>query len=180
MRKMLKIFLLGLTATIDSWAVGAAYEAADIRIPWLTRALVSLISAATSLAAVFLGRGLGQFVDIFWIQAAGGFVLILIGAKSLWSVAHHCEEKNYDRDSSKTIEPSEGIVLGAVLAADSFCGGLSLCGMGALAFLFPLLVGTFTFFFLVLSGKRVRCGRVWDYAAGSLLVLIGAAQMLGL
>lgn len=177
---MLKIILLGLSASIDSWAVGAAYHAADIDIPWLTKAIVAVISGITSLAAVLLGGALGSFIDTCYIQMAGGFVLVLIGVKSLWSVMTNHEEKNYDSDQSKTIEPFEGVVLGGVLASDSFCGGLSLCGMGMAAYTFPAIVGVLTFFFLMLAEKKIQCGRVCDYFAGAVLALIGVAQMIGL
>lgn len=177
---MLKIILLGLSASIDSWAVGAAYYAADIRIPWITKVIVAIISGITSFAAVLLGGVLGALIDTCYIQMAGGFVLVLIGVKSLWSVLTNHEEKNYDSDQSKTIEPYEGVVLGGVLASDSFCGGLSLCGMGGVAYTFPVIVGVLTFFFLMLAEKRIQCSRVCDYFAGVVLALIGVAQMIGL
>ena len=177
---MLKIILLGLSASIDSWAVGAAYRAADIKIPWITKGIVAFISGLTSLAAVLLGGGLGLFVDTCYIQMAGGLVLVLIGVRSLWSVMTNHEEKNYDTDASKTIEPYEGIVLGGVLASDSFCGGLSLCGMGRIAYTFPVIVGVLTFLFLVMAEKRIRSGRICDYFAGAALALIGVVQMIGI
>ncbi len=108
---MIKIILLGLSASIDSWAVGAAYRAGDIRIPWYTKAIVALVSAVTSMTAVFLGNGMGHFIDTAYIQMAGGFVLFVIGARSVWGAYHHREEKNYDADSSKTIDPWEGVLL---------------------------------------------------------------------
>ena len=61
MRDMLKIILLGLSGSIDSWALGAAYHAADIRIPWVTKAVVAFISGITSLVAVLFGGGGGHF-----------------------------------------------------------------------------------------------------------------------
>lgn len=177
---MLKIILLGLSASIDSWAAGAAYRAADIEIPWITKGIVAFISGLTSLVAVLLGGGLGLFVDACYIQMAGGFVLVLIGVRSLWSVMTNHEERNYDTDKSKIIEPYEGIVLGGVLASDSFCGGLSLCGMGRIAYAFPVIVGVLTFLFLVMAEKRIRSGRVCDYFAGAALAVIGVVQMIGI
>lgn len=180
MKKMLKIILLGLSGSIDSWALGAAYQAADIKIPWTTKGIVALISGITSLVAVLLGDGLGRVVNPFYIQMAGGIVLILIGARTLWSVITGKKGKNYDTDASKTIEPLEGVVLGGVLASDSFCAGLSLCTMGMAAYAFPFVAGVLTFLFLVLAEKRIRCGRFCDYFAGIVLLAIGFVQMTGL
>ncbi len=176
---MIKIILLGLSASIDSWAVGAAYRAGDIRIPWYTKAIVALVSAVTSMTAVFLGNGMGHFIDTAYIQMAGGFVLFVIGARSVWGVYHHREEKNYDADSSKTIDPWEGVLLGGVLASDSFCGGLSLCAMGAEAYIFPFVVGILTYGFLLLADKKVKCIGASHYFAGIALAVIGVMQLAG-
>ncbi len=177
---MLKIILLGLSGSIDSWALGAAYQAADIKIPWTTKGIVAFISGITSLVAVLLGDGLGRVINPYYIQMAGGVVLILIGARTLWSVITGKKGKNYDTDASKTIEPLEGVVLGGVLASDSFCAGLSLCTMGTAAYAFPFVAGVLTFLFLVLAEKRIRCGRFCDYFAGVVLAAIGFVQMAGL
>lgn len=177
---MLKIILLGLSGSIDSWALAAAYHAADIRIPWITKAVVALISGITSLAAVLLGGGLGHFINPYYIQAAGGVVLVILGGRSLWSIRMGQGEKNYDVDASKTIEPFEGVVLGGVLASDSFCAGLSLCGMGRVAFAFPVVACVLTYLFLILGGKAMKCNRACHYFAGGALILIGFAQILGL
>lgn len=177
MGKVIKIILLGLSVSIDSWAVGAAYHADDIRIPWLTKLIVAVISAVTSLVAVCIGGGLGKYIDTTYIQMVGGAVLVLIGAKSLWGVYTHKEEKNYDTDSSKIIEPFEGIVLGGVLAADSFSGGLSLCAMGKLAYWFPVVVGGLTYIFLLLADKKIKGPEILDYFAGTALIILGMIQV---
>lgn len=176
---MLKIILLGLSGSLDSWALGAAYQASGIRIPWLTKTVVALISAVTSLVAVLLGDGLGYFIDPFYIQVAGGCVLVIIGAKSLWSVLAGRKGRNYDTDASKTIEPLEGVILGAVLASDSFCGGLGLCSMGATAYAFPPVAGALTFLFLALADRKIKYGKFCDYIAGGVLIAIGIVQMAG-
>lgn len=173
---MIRIILLGLSVSIDSWAVGAAYHADDIRIPWLTKFIVALISAVTSLTAVFLGNGLGTYIDTMYIQVAGGLVLSLIGARSLWGVFTHKEEKNYDTDASKTIEPLEGILLGGVLASDSFSAALSLCTMGKTAYVFPGIVGILTYVFLLLADKKIKCFGGYEYLAGGALVILGLFQ----
>ncbi len=175
---MIRIILLGLSVSVDSWAIGAAYHADDIRIPWLTKFIVALISAVTSLAAVFLGSGLGKYIDTMYIQAAGALVLTLIGVKSLWGVYTHREEKNYDTDASKTIEPLEGVVLGGVLASDSFSAALSLCAMGRIAYMFPGIVGLLTYVFLLLADKKVRYFGGCEYLAGGALVVLGIFQAL--
>lgn len=175
---MIKIILLGLSVSIDSWAIGAAYNADDIRIPWLTKFIVAVISAVTSMAAVLLGNGLGRYINVAYIQMTGGLVLFLIGVKSLWGVYTHREEKNYDTDASKIIEPLEGVILGGVLASDSFSGGLSLCAMGNTAYAFPVVVGVLTYVFLLLADKKVACIGVFDYFAGAALAVLGVIQML--
>ncbi|MCM1244746.1 MAG: manganese efflux pump [Roseburia sp.] len=175
---MLKIILLGLSVSIDSWAVGAAYNADDIKIPLLTKVIVAVISAGVSLVALLLGSGLGRYINTTYIQMAGGFVLFLIGVKSLWGVYTHREEKNYDTDASKIIEPLEGVILGGVLASDSFSGGLSLCAMGSIAYVFPVVVGVLTYVFLLLADKKVTCAGVFDHLAGAALVILGVIQVL--
>lgn len=177
---MLKILLLGISASIDSWALGASYRTQDITIPWFTKIIVSFVSMLTSAVAIVLGGVLSVFIPVVYIQIVGGVVLFAIGAKSLWGVITHREEKNYDVDASKTIEPIEGIVLGAVMAADSFCAGISLCGDGREIYFFPLFVGCLTYLFLKLADFRIKRFRMCDYCPGIILALVGVAQIFGL
>lgn len=177
---MLKIILLGLSVSIDSWAVGAAYHAFGIRIPRMTKMVVSVISTLTALVALAAGCVAGTFMDTCYLRMAGGAVLVFIGARALWNVWTGRGEKNYDVDASNSIEFREGLLLGVVLASDSFCGALSLCGTGMSAYVFPFVVGGLTLGFLVLAEKEIRCGKICDYLAGVALVAIGVLQMLGI
>jgi putative Mn2+ efflux pump MntP len=180
---MIRIILLALSVSIDSWAVGDAYRAEQIHIPFLTKLIVAMISLITSLVAVCLGNVLGNYVDTMYIQIAGGAFLLFIGGKSLWNVWQKRNEKNFDKNASKTIEPWEGIVFGGVLAGDSFSAGLSLCGMKwntipLQVYLFPAAVGGFTFLFLLLSGRQIRCFKGCNFLSGGLVAALGAFQIV--
>lgn len=176
---MLKMILLGVSVSIDAWAVGGAYRSADIRIPWLTKAIVAMISAMVSLAAICLGNGLERYVGAVYIQIAGGILLIVLGTKTIWEVYTKQEEKNYDRDKSKTIEPIEGIALGGVLASDAFCAGLSMSTMGQMGYIFPIVVGALTYVFLMFADRKIRYLGKSEYFAGIALFALGGIQTIG-
>ncbi len=175
---MLRILLLGLSVSIDSWAVGASYHAADIRIPRLTKVIMAVVSALVGLAAVLAGDILDEFINTTIVERAGGVLLVLLGIKTLWGAVAKREEKNFDRDCSKNIEPLEGILLGIALASDTLCAGLSLWGIGAIAYAFPFAVGGLNFFFLQLAQKRWWGTKICDYLGGGILIIMGVAAVL--
>ena len=83
---MLWIFLLAVSATIDSWAVGMAYKVQKIQIPTLAKWMISLVSGVTAGIALIFSNLLGDVVPMVAIQRLGGILLILMGIKALWQI----------------------------------------------------------------------------------------------
>lgn len=173
---MLWIFLLALSATIDSWAVGMAYKVQNIQIPTLAKWMISLVSGVTAGIALVFSNLLGEVVPMVAIQRLGGILLILMGIKALWQIKTERKQPNYDRDFSKKIEMWEAIWMGMLLSLDSFCVGIGLMPYGSCAYAFPPLVAAFTIGFLMLS-QRISYQKFLDYVAGLILVAAGVCTI---
>ncbi len=76
-----ELILLSLATSIDALAAGIAFAVLDISI-WRAIGLIGLVTFALSYLAVRLGRRFGSRFQAK-AQLAGGFSLILIGAKVL-------------------------------------------------------------------------------------------------
>jgi putative Mn2+ efflux pump MntP len=73
--------LLSVATSIDALAIGLSLALLDVNI-WYPAAMIGIITCTMSVAAIFIGRKMG---DLFGkrMEIAGGLVLILIGVKIL-------------------------------------------------------------------------------------------------
>lgn len=173
---MLWIFLLALSATIDSWAVGMVYKAQKINIPFSAKGWISLVSGLTAGVAVLFGRLLSEVLPMAAIQVSGGVLLAVMGGKALWQIKKEKGKINYDLDLSQNIEAWEAVWMGTVLSVDSFFVGMGLVQYGEQAYLFPVLVMILTAAFLVLA-QKIRYWKPFDYISAAFLTLAGILQL---
>ena len=83
----------------------------------------------------------------------------------------------YDRDDSHILEPWEGGALGLTMALDSASAGLGLGGLGAAAYVFPVLTGVLGGLFLFM-GERMCCNvKKVNGIGGGILILLGALRI---
>lgn len=176
------IILLALSVSLDSLSIGMAYAMKGVRIPWSTRGLIGAINVALTSLAVFLGQQLGQWVSLRVFCLLGGGILVGIGVRTCWNAISEKQTKDYDRDSSHSIEPAEGILLAVSLAMDSMCASLGIHVTGAVVYMFPLLTGTISVALLsagyCLCGKS--CRKLWQLngLAGIVLVFVGIFRIM--
>ena len=166
------ILLLALSVSLDVLGIGVAYAVSGIRIPWNTRLVISVINMFLTFGFILLGQNLGMMIPGIWFQIAGGGILLLLGARTLWNALGENKTADYDRDDSHTLDPYEGIML----ALDGACAGLGICDMGAAAWLFPMLTGSASLAFLSM-GARISCNlRRLNGVAGAVLIILGVVR----
>ena len=170
------ILLLALSVSLDVLGIGVAYAVSGIRTPWNTRLVISVINMFLTFGFILLGQNLGMMIPGIWFQIAGGGILLLLGARTLWNALGENKTADYDRDDSHTLDPYEGIMLGLTLALDGACAGLGICDMGAAAWLFPVLTGSASLAFLSM-GARISCNlRRLNGVAGAVLIILGVVR----
>jgi putative Mn2+ efflux pump MntP len=167
------ILLLALSVSLDTLGVGMAYAMKKVKIPWNTRLLITAGNIFCTGVAVHIGMRLGQWIPTRWFCFAGGSILVGIGLKTLWNALGENRTKDYDKNESHSLEPTESIMLALTLALDSMCAGLGIGNCGGTAYLFPILTGAASLLFLSI-GTRI-CGnlRQFNGLAGCVLIILG-------
>lgn len=76
-----EVTLLAIATSIDAFAVGITIALLHEPI-WISSAIIGLVAFAFSIAGIFIGRKIGDYVGNRF-QILGGVILILIGIKIL-------------------------------------------------------------------------------------------------
>ena len=172
----LGIILLSISLSMDALGIGVSYSLRKIKIPFLAKVVVSLISVIFTAAAIFLGNMILLFIEPTIAKFIGCIMLILLGVftiyqgfknddnkkestkgKKVWSFAVKSlgftvkitkNPLNYDFDKSNHIDLMEALYLGVALSIDSLVAGTSLAVSGLNSFFIPIAVGISQFIFL--------------------------------
>lgn len=189
---MLKIILLIIAVSVDSFAASIGIGSAGIKIPFRSAAVISLTGTVFLVISVGFADIISGFVPITICRYISSGLLIALGIvnllhgilkkaasarKSSPALEILFDGTKADSDNSKTISCREALVLSAILSADSVVTGvsaglgqISLIPLGTAAFaagLFSTALGTFI-------GKRViYTGNVnLQWLCGALLIVI--------
>lgn len=77
------ILLQAVATSIDAFAVGVSFNAADVDL-WFSAVLIGIVTAAIVVISMAAGRKLGHLLGKY-SEVAGGAVLIIIGIKAFFS-----------------------------------------------------------------------------------------------
>ena len=179
---MQREFILAFIVSIDIYLAAAAYCNAGIKIPAVSMAVISSISAAVfGLSASFSGY-LGNYLSEETVHRAGVFVLILIGSltimKSLFKIFKErisengdillkigkgpvivricLDETEADIDHSMVLSAAEAATLAIAGSFDALAIGLGSGGVNpVIAALFTFLCGLSALFLGNITGKKI-------------------------
>ncbi|MDQ5983998.1 MAG: putative sporulation protein YtaF [Eubacteriales bacterium SKADARSKE-1] len=175
----LGIILLSISLSMDALGIGISYSIRKIKIPFLAKIIVSVISVIFTAAAIFLGSMILLVVDPTVAKFIGCVMLILLGAFTIYQGFKNDDNKkknpkvkrvwhfainflgltvkiikkpiDFDFDKSKHIDLIEAIYLGVALSIDSIAAGTSLAVSGLNSLFIPISVGISQFVFLSLG-----------------------------
>lgn len=197
----LSIILLGTAANLDNLGIGVAYGVQSTRIPFLSNLTMALIGSITTYFSVYFGGFIGAHISKEMAGIAGGVLLILIGAwtifsdlKKTWFASSEEKLANFlhqilanpekaDIDKNQVITIKESLALGSALSLNclgtGFGGGIT----GANPFVLGLVVGFISFLTIgagVHMGLKLTTPWLSKYAnliAGFILIGIGFYEM---
>ena len=153
---MLKIMLLIIAVSVDSFAASIGIGSAGIKIPFRSAAVISLTGTVFLVVSVGFADIISGFVPITICRYISSGLLIALGIMNLLhgilkkaaSVRKRSpaleilfDGTKADSDNSKTISCREALVLSAILSADSVVTGVS-AGLGQIR-LIPLGIAAF-------------------------------------
>ncbi|HWR06466.1 sporulation membrane protein YtaF [Sporomusa sp.] len=143
---MFYVVLLGFAVSIDAFAAGMAYGIKSIKMPANSLAVIGIITALCTSAAIALAYYLGSFINTSLAVAGGSLLLIAIGAWNIFQeyltkhkrrqdvvandthlkfrigrivISIMADPETADIDRSHSISPSEAILLGLALGIDN-------------------------------------------------------------
>lgn len=151
-------FILCLGLSADSFSMGLNYGLRGIKVPFLSRIIVSLVSVLNMFLALFLGRLILCFVDENFAKAVGCIMLFALG---IFVIFQGFLKKNIsgDFDNNRKITWAEALYVGVALSVDSLGAGICFAVSGSGFFFLPLCSGVCQFFLMQLGnffGKKIK------------------------
>ncbi len=163
------ILLLTLSLSLDSLGIGLTYGLRNIRLPFLAKAIMSLVSFFITLTTVSIGvallkiipAGVTSVISLIILVATGVWVILQsfkpkpeertqptvhnIIIKSLGLTIQIIRDpKSGDMDNSSSIEPVEALYIGTALSLDSIGAGIAAAAFSfSLAIPFSVALGQF-------------------------------------
>ncbi|SMC91000.1 sporulation membrane protein YtaF [Sporomusa malonica] len=208
---MLYVVLLGFAVSLDAFAAGAAYGLKSIKMPATSLAVIGLITALSTSVAMVLSYYLGSFLNTHMAVAAGSLLLIAIGAWNIFQeyITKKCvsqdtliadtrltfrigrivisimaDPETADVDHSRSISPSEAILLGLALGIDNMIATfaaalikpLPIYTPAVMAFIQVLLIAVGIGAASRLVSEDLR--RRFPYIPGTILIILGLLRLV--
>lgn len=160
--------LLALSMSMDALGIGISYGVRGIRVPFVSRAVICVISVLITGAAIFLGGKLTAALPTATAKLIGAVMLGLLGVFIVCQAFINKKPKKEKRcgtlaslfikplgvtvsivrdpcacdfDSSSRIDAAESVYLGVALSIDSFGVGVSSAVSGLNSMLIPVAAG---------------------------------------
>lgn len=176
----LSSILLAISLSMDALGIGISYGLRNIKISFIPKFIISLISLIFTAVAIGLGSIILLFLPEYLAKLLGVVMLGLLGIGVIIQAIGKNEKKvpsqkpikawllrlkpigitikiiynatkKHDEESSKNIGIKEALYLGVALSIDSFGAGISSAVSGIINFFVPFMVGICQFIFLSLG-----------------------------
>lgn len=164
------VILLAIAVSIDGFVAGVAYGLKNIRMPFISLAIVGVVATILTTIAMFCAYVLGSFINTNAAIVTGALLLILLGAWSLFQQYLTRNVPSYELDGEVTahkltisvgqlvisimakpetadvdrlgyISSLEAVFLGLAVGLDAMVGTFAAALMGVLPLYTPPAVG---------------------------------------
>jgi len=202
----LSIFLLCLAPNLDNMAIGLAYGARKINVPFKSNFAIALFSGFATLISSFFGNLLTNYIPNYLGNVIGGSIVSAMGVFTIVSYLLNKRKSKIARESSHLyldnlkavmddpgiadtdysgdISLKESILLGIALAVNCLGTGFGAGMTGVNVFVLTgavIIFSLMTISFGALVGKRYAAVFLGDKAtiiSGLLLLAVGVYQIL--
>lgn len=202
----LSIFLLCIAPNLDNMAIGLAYGARKINVPFKSNFAIAIFSGLATLLSAALGNVISNIMPSFIGNAIGGSIVSIMGAYTIYQYFHDKKQVNHlhsidelgienlkaimedptiaDKDFSGDISLKESILLGIALAVNCLGTGLGAGMVGINIFVLSLCVVVFSVITIWIGaylGKRFASkflGQNATLISGVLLFCVGIYEIL--
>jgi putative sporulation protein YtaF len=207
------VILLGVAVSMDALVAGIAYGLKGIGMPFGPLTITGFVTGTFTALAMLGALSLGRVVDTRLAMTVGASLLVLLGLYNLLNqylsggaadrgpaeipqehkltfsigrliIVIMARPEAADLDHSKSIGPTEAVLLGAALGIDNMVAtfGASLAGvlppytpvaMGAIQMVF-IAAGLYTSARLIPEGMKRRL----PYLSGAILIVLGVLRLI--
>ena len=176
--------ILSFSSSIDAIGIGITYGLKKTTFSLFSRIIFFLSALIATSLSIFLGNVIKNILPAKITVFLGALVIICIG---LYTIIQSIKTtKDFDFDSSNTIDTKESLCLSLSVTLDSICLGLGSSMLGINPYLFPLSVASFHLLFLLLGdflGKKLVDAskihsNIWCILSGILLIIIGLFKII--
>lgn len=138
---IINIMVIAIALSIDALGIGLSYGIKGVKIPFVAKNIIGVVSAIIMLGSLYLGKVMLHFFPNEVTQLFGTVILVLIGISFIRNSLFQKDGSTYDFDQSKKIEWTEACILGFALSADSISAGVAVSALGLTSIWIPFLVG---------------------------------------
>ncbi len=203
----LSVLIIAISLSIDALGIGISYGVREIKIPLISKVIISLQSFLIMTISLFLGNIIFDIIPTYLGKYIGVIILFGMGIFMIIQPYLPKKEKVYkiktfslkyagltikiiksppvcDFNLSKTIEPFEALYLGIALSIDSLGVVFGSSAVG-ITILLPLLAVVFQIILLsigILWGKKVKKAsniseNIWVALSGTILIFMGLIKI---
>ncbi|MSS63485.1 manganese efflux pump [Velocimicrobium porci] len=181
---LLKNIVLAISLSIDSFGVGMSYRIKGVKITFLAKVILGIMSFGITFLALNLGEWMVQYFPPDILRILGTAILVLIGITFIHRGIQSKEEAFCDMDHSSSIELWEAILLGFALSSDTISTCIAIATFPLDTRILPLFVGILQAVFLDVGSKvAVSFGRftknnarICGIFSGVLLIFLAILQ----
>jgi putative Mn2+ efflux pump MntP len=112
---LISALLLAIASNIDNFAVGIAYGVKKLKIGILTNLFIAFVSATGTYLSLAVGKDINHYLSISTANALGSFVLIAVGAWSLWETLKQKRKKAKVRKQARYLLASSDQVMAPMM-----------------------------------------------------------------
>lgn len=181
--QLIYLFTIAFLNSIDNLGVGVVYCVAGIKVKLFKNLLLAVLAFAVSYIASLSGQLLSNFLSEEACSIISMLLLVLMGAKMIYSCFAKARNINLRRD--KELEYKEAFSVGAALAFDDIGSSVSsaLIGYSPIMISFPFFIISLSIFFFgnyaLKYTTKFNLGDKPTIVAGALMILLGISQIFG-
>ena len=158
---MFTLTLMAISLSIDSFIIGITYGALEIKIEFIYKFIIAIISFLVTFFALAIGSYLKNTFSGKIANLIGSSILFFIGLNLIYKSFYHKQDNLlYEKKiiETKTKKPVRAFFLGLALSIDSIGSGIAFSLIQNNTFFLPILTAAFQYIFLSLGiffGKKI-------------------------
>jgi len=179
---ILEAALFSIALSIDAFTASLAYGSKNIKIPFKSTCVITLICTSITAFAILAGSALSSIIPTIFATILAFTILFVMGSLTIKNAILKNPEIA-DTDASKHISMKEAALLAFALSLDGIAVGIGAALMGInpwLVIIFSLLTNTAAITLGCHTGKKIAKTLPFNttYLAGAILILLAFTNFL--